>query len=222
MDKTQIGILFCNLSVFLLLQISIISIGNRPYSMHYKSHLLLRRRGLCKLIYFKPKHFHRYSLWEVLSFYLSYLFLIIGTILFILCFDFKDLEKYIGIYILIAMGISLLGNCFKILYIDITARKESKCLVSSINDEANEEKAELIVEHQSDIKKNSFQTKLIKSMLDYSQTVRFNLDTIYDKKLSKIAKSNGEKIEALDLLFIGYYRTYKTLVIENGKIEKRM
>ena len=44
------------------------NIGNRSYSLWYETHFLIEKKGICKLIYFKPKHFDRYTLYkEVLS-----------------------------------------------------------------------------------------------------------------------------------------------------------
>ena len=33
------------------------NIGNRSYSIWYETHFLIKKQGICKLIYFKPKHF---------------------------------------------------------------------------------------------------------------------------------------------------------------------
>ena len=47
------------------------NIGNRPYSSWYETHFLVERKGICKLIYFKPKHFGRYTLFEVACFFID-------------------------------------------------------------------------------------------------------------------------------------------------------
>ena len=39
------------------------NIGNRSYSIWYSTHCLMEKKGICKLIYFKPKHFDRYTLY---------------------------------------------------------------------------------------------------------------------------------------------------------------
>lgn len=45
------------------------NIGNRSYSIWYSTHCLMEKKGICKLIYFKPKHFDRYTLYEVVTFF---------------------------------------------------------------------------------------------------------------------------------------------------------
>ena len=49
------------------------NIGNRSYSLWYETHFLIKKQGICKLIYFRPKHFGRYTLYEVISFFVSFL-----------------------------------------------------------------------------------------------------------------------------------------------------
>lgn len=71
MTNEQICILLLSLSIFALLQMNVWNIGNRQYSMHFESTHLIKRKGIFKLIYYKPKHFHRYSIWEVISFFLD-------------------------------------------------------------------------------------------------------------------------------------------------------
>lgn len=62
------------------------NIGNRSYSIWYETHFLVKKQGICKLIYFKPKHFGRYTLYEVISFFISFLFpIMFGCLAIFLC-----------------------------------------------------------------------------------------------------------------------------------------
>lgn len=59
------------------------NIGNRAYSIWYETRFLIEKKGICRFIYFKPKHFKRYTLYEVASFFSSFLcfflFLLLGV-----------------------------------------------------------------------------------------------------------------------------------------------
>lgn len=62
------------------------NIGNRSYSIWYSTHCLMEKKGICKLIYFKPKHFDRYTLYEVVTFFVSYISIIVFAMLGALCY----------------------------------------------------------------------------------------------------------------------------------------
>ncbi len=105
MSSEQICLLLIMIWNFMWLQMNVVIIGNRENSMHYKSHLLVKKIGLAKLIYFKPQHFHRYSIWEVIAFFLSYIQLIVLIILFALSFVYESIGK-IGLIIAITLCFS--------------------------------------------------------------------------------------------------------------------
>ena len=87
-------------------------IGNRTYSIWYDTHLLIEKKSICRLIYFKPKHFGRYTLHEALSFFTSYLLSAVFGILCIFCangsFSVTVLLRVIGVAIGVTIGASLL------------------------------------------------------------------------------------------------------------------
>lgn len=70
MGTTDIVLLIWGLICFLLIGQGCASeyIGNRFYSAWYETHFLIEKKGVTKLIYFKPKHFGRYTLYEVFRF----------------------------------------------------------------------------------------------------------------------------------------------------------
>ena len=51
MTTEQQMTLYAIIANFIWLQINVCLIGNRQYSMHYKSHLLVKKQGILKLIY---------------------------------------------------------------------------------------------------------------------------------------------------------------------------
>ena len=179
--KEQFSTIFIAIVTFGWLQISTFNIGNRQYSMHYKSHNLVKKEGLAKLINFKPKHFQRYSIWEVLSFFSSYLQLFAFCILFILGFFYPSLTLISEIASFLVLAISFFAEFFKILYIDITNHKEEKLMYQRIaNSSSNHQYANLPKKHN----------KILRSLIFYSQTTRYKLELLYEERMEKI-KKNG-------------------------------
>ncbi len=198
MSNELIMILVSLICVFAWLQVACWNIGNRHYSMHYKSHLLIEKKGLCRLIYYKPLHFHRYSLWEVLYFFLSYVFLLGGLIIFIYGFFNDKVAHYGSIIMITIMLCSFFGEFFRIVYIDITYRREIKYRIDS-----------------SDI---PIEDKVIKEIIKYAGTIRYSLDNLYNKRLVKIDNGSNKSIDDLDKEFIKYYRDYKKIIIDKNRV----
>ena len=101
-------------------------IGNRSYSCWYETHFLIRRVGLCKLIYYKPKHFGRYTLFEVVCFFSSYVFLIIfGGIAILL--SLKIITSLILYIIVVSLSMLLfIGFLVTVIINDIGAHNDKK------------------------------------------------------------------------------------------------
>ena len=57
--------------------------------------------------------------------------------------------------------------------------------------------------------------KIFNSIISYSQTIRYQIDSLYDKKI-KEADGNEETINKIDEEFINYYRNYKNVSFENS------
>lgn len=101
-------------------------IGNRTYSVWYDTHLLIEKRGICRLIYFKPKHFGRYTLYEALSFFASYLWPAVFGILCVFCangfLSAPVLLTAIGVLIGVTVASSLLVSVLN----DVGTRQDQK------------------------------------------------------------------------------------------------
>ncbi len=205
MNRDQQFILYTIIVTFVFLQFMGFNIGNRQYSMHYKSHFLIKRTGLAKLIYFKPKHFHRYSIWEVVAFFFSYINLIAFSLVFGLSFKFEQVGKIGAIASLVVLIASVIYILIKIIYIDITEHIESKNMPIT--------KSNLEVPKNSKISKNLFN-----AILSYSQTIRFKLETLYDDRMKRIKKDNVIAIEKLDDEFIQYFKDYKLIEVLNDEV----
>ena len=86
--------------------------------MHYKSHLLVKKQGINKLIYFKPKHFHRFSLWEVVGFFLSYVETIVLGVLLALSFKF-EIDKHAVFIAYSILGVSVVSEVIRIFLVTL-------------------------------------------------------------------------------------------------------
>ncbi len=215
--KEQFSILLITIVTFGWLQVSTFNIGNRPYSMYYKTHGLVKKVGLASLIYFKPQHFHRYSIWEVISFFSSYIQLFTFLILFILSFFYPSLVSISEISAYIVLAISFFYEFFKVLYIDITNHEEEKFMYVKIATSSFP---------SSDLGVSKKYKKILRSLIAYSQTIRYQLELLYENRLEKISKKDETAVENLDQEFIQYFRDYKIISIENNCViypkEKRI
>lgn len=67
--------------------------GERKYRKQrlfswYETHFLVGRRGLCRLIYFSPKHNGRYTLYEACSFFWSFIqVFVVGLLILLVCVE---------------------------------------------------------------------------------------------------------------------------------------
>lgn len=198
MREETINIIVLSILLFIVLFINPLSIGNRPYSMHYKSHGLVERKGVIKLLYFKPKHFHRYHISEVISYFLSFFYLIFG-IVFAIVSELNPSLNFVGMDVLaISYILFMFFFISKIIYMEITYRKEEKYRIGETNIEIDD--------------------KLMNEIFKYAGTIRFNLDHSYDLRLKKIDPNDKEKINELDREYIQYYKDYKKIYVKNNKV----
>ena len=198
MYNETISIIFMTVCLFIWFQINTWNIGNRPYSMKYKSHGLVERKGIIKMIYYKPQHFHRYHITEVISFFLSFTCLILGAIFAIVTEIYFSFAS-IGIGILTGLLlIGLLGVFVKVICIDISYKREEKYRISDTS---------LVTDD-----------KLMNELFKYAGSLRFNLDHVYDLRLKKIDPNDKNKIDVLDREFIQYYKDYKKIYVKNNKV----
>ena len=105
---------------------SFFGIGNRCYSMFCKSHFLVKKRGIFKVVYFKPKHFGCFSLFEVVEFLSAYILFVIGTVLIVLFAIGFINEAITGIFVFCSAGFLIFLHVFWTALNDITEYLEGK------------------------------------------------------------------------------------------------
>lgn len=207
MTEDQLAFLLSSVMLFIFFQLSIILIGNRFYSMYYKSHALIKKKGWLKLIYFKPQHFHRYSIWKVLFFFLSYIQFLVCMICFGLSFAY-DIDYFLIVLLLVFSLIIILLVVIRLILIDITYKKEENYM------KKHSQNSELSSLEHIDIPSK----KVIQYYMFYQSTIRRKLEELYEKRLKRISKDNQGELEKLDDEFIGYFRHYQDIDVQNEKV----
>lgn len=203
MGTEGIVLLLLSLVLFGLLQAACLTAGNCPYSMYYESHGLVKKKGLLQLIYFPPKHFHRYSLWEVTFFFGSYVIFFTEMILFGIGFAVPQ-AHFIGLHVSwISLLVGLLAELCRAIAIRFQNRSERN-LRNEPMPEFGENEYEKGLVAQS-----------VRQGIVYRGTVRGALEALYEKKTTQ---APYEVLEAIDEEFIQYYRDCHKIYVEGNKV----
>lgn len=189
-------------------------IGNRAYSSWYKTHFLVRRKGLCKLIYYKPKHFGRYTVHEVLSFFESFLLPLIFGIMAILV-SVGVLSCEVLLVILFSCVVIILINDFVIVLInDIGSHKDEKKQfyletgTREVLDYTNLPTVDMG-------KKSKFINKVIAQGIKQENNSYYTIHNLYSSYYARIkkAKNDVEKTEIINKEYINHFRNIENLVV---------
>ena len=208
MTKEAALLLFALLACSAFSNFRVNNIGNRSYSMYYESHGLVERKGILKLIYYKPKHFHRYSIWEVTFFFFSFFVLVVFGIMFGIGFFYPLIHTIGLIAVFCCFGLFLIAELIRISCIDIQCKKEDKYRASP--------KPDLDTLDLPNVK-DKWVKSVIKKSIIYGGTIRGSLIVLYNSKIKK-AKGNKIKIDSIDSEFIQYYRDYKKITVDKNKV----
>ena len=182
--------------------------GNRLYSIEYETRCLVRRRGLCKLIYFKPEHFGRYSIWEVVFFFASYLQLILFSILFALSF-FYDIARAAAFGVSIALTVSVAAIVARLAYNDISCVIEDRRMGYRPKRKKRSEIPSYGIPGVPD--------KFVDALGEFTQTVKYQLRYLYDKKRNRIKEGDQDAIDRLTDEFVLYLKDYRNVEVDEDK-----
>lgn len=187
------------------------NIGVRTYSAWYETHFLVKRKGICRLIYFSPKHFGRYTLYEVIAFFWSFIqILVIGFLVMFVSIDLLAANVFaICVFCLIALYI--LGELAVIIVNDIGSHLDDKKKFYMKEGGSQTEKIAEDIHDQQDSKKD----KLIKKRRDLVNNEYFTIWNLWDsyRKLVHKYSSDVEQIEKINIMYIEYFRNIKNLVV---------
>lgn len=207
------------------------NIGNRPYSSWYETHLLVERKGICKLIYFKPKHFGRYTLFEVACFFASFAYILIYLAIGLIWnAGLIDKNTTLAICMILA-AITVIASLIIIAINDIGSHKDKKKKFYN-------ETGERCSQQTADLLKNTMRTalktgnKLVDQVMQQDFENKFNpYYTIYNlwesywTRISKAGKDE-QKIEEINLQYIEYFKNIEKLVVikenKNGSLQLKI
>lgn len=201
------------------------NIGNRGYSIWYSTHFLIEKQGICSLIYFKPKHFERYTLYEVISFFATYLCVIVLALLGVL--RYLELLSSQSLY-LIASFIVVLVFCsdFAIIILnEIGSRRDEK--KKFFLESGEREQYASLPEHleAEDNEKLWKVINLFEESRNHPYFTIHNLRDSYHTRL-KEAKNDFQKQKQVHLDYIEYFKNMEHLVVvkenKNGSLQLKI
>ena len=195
-------------------------IGNRPYSSWYETHFLIRKRGLARWICFSPKHFGRYTLFEVLAFFGSCLQIVLTGVLVLLACSGKLPDP---VAVLIAgfwFALCFAGEFFIVVLNDIGSFKDEK---KKFYPESGER--EVVQFSKADFsppshsKSDRYLNKIIMQIWASTQNPYY---TIHNLRMSYITEMNKKKHgpeqkEKVNRRYIEYFRNIEKLSVTEEK-----
>ena len=227
MENNEIALLLYGLMMCILLGQMEASgnIGNRSFSIWYETHFLIEKKGICKLIYFKPRHFERYTLYEVVGFFASYLSIPVFAMLGLLCYTDVIGEGFLTVFVGMISAVGLLSMLAIAMINDIGSRKDEnkRFYMESGERECSAQFSEEMIpqDHQfvADI------LRLYAGRRSNSYFTVYNLRDSYQIRL-KEAKHDAQKRRQVHLDYIAYFRNIDRLVVvkenKSGSLQLRI
>lgn len=204
-------ILFCifsTLATFAYCHIAIVNFGNRMPSMYYESFYLLKKTGLLNLIYFKPKHFHRFNIWEVIFFFSSYVCILVSIVLILLTFLNMINPITCALVSGAILSVLFLFDLIRVIIIDIQFKCEEKYYKNIRSTHIT-----LIEKMINSGKKHSKQLECI--LNEYNNGTlpnQYGLMQAYQRELKEFDPNNSEGINQIDNKYIILYQNYKKAI----------
>ncbi len=204
-------------------------IGNRMYSTWYETHFLVTKKGLGRFIYFKPKHFGRYTLYEASCFVISFL-----SIIVIITFAILRTLNIITWNSLLLIMFCPFGVMFLIEF--------AICVINDIGHNLDEKKRFYMEAGEREASAypantpvdiiegslNSLSKRVMKVYANDRFNEYFTIYNLYDSYYSAIASKKGDKtkIEQVNVEYINYFRNIEKLVVvkecKNGVLKLKI
>lgn len=201
------------------------NIGNRAYSIWYVTHYLIEKRGICNLIYFQPKHFERYTLYEVVSFFASFLSIIIFSLLGIFCGTNLIGSKVLYVSAVLLIALVYLSHYAIVLINDIGSRRDEK---KKFYLETGERKTISLAQLPTIASDNELMSKVIKLSIDSRSNTYFTVHNLWDSYYTRLkeAKSDLQKRNQVNLEYIEYFKNIEHLIVvkenKSGSLQLRI
>ena len=185
-------------------------IGNRPYSIWYSTHCLVEKKGICKWIYFKPKHFERYTLYEVISFFASYLSVLILGIMAVLRLANLVHANVIYTVCLVIFGLFYLSSFVVAMINEIGYRRDKK---KKFYLEHGEREVAPPIPQSALPGDNAPASKVMQLAFDNRNHAYFTIHNLWDSYHIRLreAGKDTQKRNKVNLDYIGYFKNIKNL-----------
>lgn len=198
-------------------------IGNRPYSAWYETHFLAEKRGICSLIYYKPKHFGRYTLYEALCFFLSFLQLFVqGIMALFLGLDMIPSAAFLAVC-LGMMGAAVLVGLAIVILNDIGSHlDEKKKFYLERGEREILKNAEELPRALAAGRQGKLLAKIMQVRREKTNNGYFTIYNLRDSYIAELehAKKSAKKTEEVNRRYIEYFKNIEDFVVvrekENG------
>lgn len=196
------------------------NIGNRSYSSWYETHFLAEKKGIFSFIYYSPKHFGRYTLYEAVCFFFSFLqFFFSGGVALLVLFGIL-LPEALVIVCLVLMGCVFVSSCAVVILNDIGSHfDEKKKFYLEKGERTLIEDAQAVTEKLP----GGRQGKLIKKVMQYklkmTNNAYFTIYNLRDSYFAEVrnAKGDMEKTEEINKKYIERFKNIENLVVVREK-----
>ena len=191
------------------------NIGNRAYSVWYETHLLLERKGLCRLIYFKPKHFGRYTLYEAANFFTSCLCIPLYAILGLLFAAERISATVFGLVLYAPFALWLSSLLAILLLNDIGSHRDQRKKFYAENGQRELQPFPEEFEATKLTQKEQNLWNIVKHTHDLRNTPHYNLYHLKDSYHAelKCARNDPAKVDQVQLKYIAFFKTMERLVV---------
>lgn len=190
------------------------NIGNRTYSSWYETHFLVERKGICRLIYYKPKHFGRYTLYEVCAFFSSFLYcLIVGIVVIFVCAHFVTVT-ILNILLIVAVVVLFISQLIVTIINDIGSHKDDKKRFYLATGERMVGKLENVPTDNVN-KNDKLMSKVISFCVQRRNNSYFTIYNLRDSYYIRIKKAKNDitKIEKINKEYVDYFKNVEKLVV---------
>ena len=201
------------------------NIGNRSYSIWYSTHCLMEKKGICKLIYFKPKHFDRYTLYEVVTFFVSYISIIVFAMLGALCYVDLINTTVMNVSVISSTVLIFLSQLVIVMINDIGSHRDEK---KKFYLEIGERETILSIPESLLPKDNKLMSKVIQLSMNSRNNAYFTTHNLWDSYhvRMKEAGKDTEKRNKVNLDYIEYFKNINYLVVikenKNGSLQLKI
>ena len=172
----------------------------------------MEKKGICKLIYFKPKHFDRYTLYEVVTFFVSYISIIVFAMLGALCYVDLINTTVMNVSVISSTVLILLSQLVIVMINDIGSHRDEKKRFYLENGER-----ETIPPIPESLlpKDNKLMSKVIQLSINSRNNTYFTIYNLWDSYHVRLKEAGKdiEKRNKVNLDYIEYFRNIDYLMV---------